>query len=82
MVPWDICVACTVHAGFYNSWTSAKSLVEAAIASARQTYPSYAIVSTGHSLGGAIATIAAADLRATSGYDVSLVRQTPPPIFV
>ncbi|EXJ55423.1 hypothetical protein A1O7_08350 [Cladophialophora yegresii CBS 114405] len=72
MVPWDICPLCTAHSGFLDSWTSVKPQIEGVLASARQSFPTYGIVATGHSLGGGIATLAAADLRKNSGYDVSL----------
>jgi hypothetical protein len=73
MVPWDICTLCTAHSGFLDSWTSVKPQIQGVLASARKSFPTYRIVATGHSLGGAIATLAAADLRENSGYDVSLV---------
>jgi predicted lipase len=72
MVPWSICPGCEAHSGFLASWNSAKSIVEGAVEGAIGTYPSYGIVATGHSLGGALATLAAADLR-NSGYGVDLV---------
>ena len=75
MVPWNICTLCTAHSGFLDSWNSAKPQIQAAIASARQSFPAYKIVATGHSLGGAVATLAAADLRQDLGYDVSLVSE-------
>ncbi|EHY54120.1 Lipase [Exophiala dermatitidis] len=72
LVSWSsICPGCTVHSGFLDSWTSVKPLIQNAVDGARAAYPNYAIVSTGHSLGGAIATLAAAGLR-TAGYGVSL----------
>jgi len=71
MVPWSLCAGCAVHAGFIDSWNSAKSLVQGAIDGARATYPSYNIIATGHSLGGALATLAAGDLR-QAGYGISL----------
>ena len=73
MVPWNICPLCTAHAGFLDSWNSVKPQIQGVLATATTTYPSYKIVATGHSLGGAIATLATADLRKNSGYDVSLV---------
>ncbi|EXJ92291.1 hypothetical protein A1O3_00841 [Capronia epimyces CBS 606.96] len=69
--PSTICTGCEVHTGFLDSWTSVKSLVQGAVETARTTYPSYGVVSTGHSLGAALATLAAADLR-NGGYGVSL----------
>lgn len=42
------------------------------IISARELYPSYSLVVTGHSLGAAIGTLAAANLR-NEGYTVTLV---------
>jgi putative lipase involved disintegration of autophagic bodies len=49
-----------------------KSRVQGAVDGARATYPSYKIVATGHSLGGALATLAAAELR-KAGYTIDLV---------
>ncbi len=74
MVPTNLCLLCTAHSGFLDSWNSVKPQIQAVLASARKSFPSYKIVATGHSLGGAVATLAAADLRKNSGYDVSLVR--------
>lgn len=55
---------CYVHTGFQNAWIEIGASVKAAIASAAKANPGYKIVSTGHSLGGAVATLAAAYLRA------------------
>jgi Lipase (class 3) len=74
-VAFPRCSGYAVHSGFYESWCAARGLVQAALANALRTYPGYSIVVTGHSLGGAIATIAAEDLR-VSGYPVSLVSET------
>lgn len=67
----DICSGCTAHRGFWNSWVDARDRVVAAVKQASTTYPTYQITVTGHSLGGAIATLAAAQLR-NSGYTVAL----------
>ncbi|KAB2579469.1 Lipase class 3 [Lasiodiplodia theobromae] len=74
-----ICSGCPAHSGFWNSWQEARSYVVAAVESARAANPSYQIVATGHSLGGAVATLAAADLR-NSGYNVVLYTYGAPRI--
>lgn len=71
-IPTDICPGCTVHQGFWNSWLEARPRILTAVKDAVARNPGYGIVSTGHSLGGAIATLAAANLR-NSGYTVALV---------
>ncbi|KIX92906.1 uncharacterized protein Z520_11382 [Fonsecaea multimorphosa CBS 102226] len=71
MEPWDVCDSCTAHSGFLDSWQTVKPQIQNVLANAKATYPSYQIISTGHSLGGAVATLAAADLR-SSGYDIAL----------
>ncbi|OJD40793.1 lipase class 3 [Diplodia corticola] len=74
-----ICDGCPAHSGFWNSWSEARSYVVDAIETAKAANPSYQIVATGHSLGGAVATLAAADLR-NSGYDVALYTYGAPRI--
>lgn len=54
---------CGAHSGFQNAWFEIATAAKAAIVSARTANPSYTVVSTGHSLGGAVATLAAAYLR-------------------
>ncbi|PHH61792.1 hypothetical protein CDD81_7956 [Ophiocordyceps australis] len=53
---------CLIHSGFLSAWQEVSSLVSNAIANLRSRNPSYSISITGHSLGGALATIAAAYL--------------------
>lgn len=55
---------CKVHSGFNEAWNQVKNSTLALVDAARQAYPNYTVVATGHSLGGAVATIAAAHLRA------------------
>jgi len=62
-VPTDICPGCTVDQGFYNSWLEARTGVLAVLKTTAAANPSYKVVIVGHSLGGAIAAIAAAELR-------------------
>jgi len=77
-IPTDLCDGCTVHQGFWNSWLEARPRILTAVKDAVAKNPGYAIVATGHSLGGAIATLCAAHLR-NNGYAVALVglRGTP-----
>ena len=72
-IPSDICPGCRVHQGFWRSWLEARPRILTAVEEAAAQNPGYSIVSTGHSLGGAIATLCAANLR-NSGYVVALVR--------
>ncbi|KPA78984.1 lipase precursor-like protein [Leptomonas pyrrhocoris] len=55
--------ACEVHTGFMLSYLSVCSEMHHAVQTLLGTYPNYGIVVTGHSLGGAMATLAAAGLQ-------------------
>jgi predicted lipase len=70
-VDTDLCTGCTAHAGFWTSWKESRTSVLNAVKTLSQSKPGYKIVATGHSLGGAIASLAAADLR-KGGYTVAL----------
>jgi thioesterase domain-containing protein len=72
-VPISGCAGCAGHQGFRQSWDDVKDKAIKAIKDAHASYPSYRILSTGHSLGAAVATLAALDLR-NSGLVVDLVR--------
>ncbi len=54
-----------VHKGFYEAYHETKNQLRNALEQAKQDNPSKGIWITGHSLGGAIATIAAAELFST-----------------
>lgn len=60
-----------VHKGFYEIWEAIKSDVEKAIDGIRSTYSSSAqVATTGHSLGAALAVLAAFDFESSDLYDV------------
>jgi hypothetical protein len=52
------CQNCTVHTGFYTSWSNTRELVMPLVLKAHEQYPSYAVTVVGHSLGGAVAAFA------------------------
>lgn len=54
---------CRVHAGFLNAWQNSEAAATAYIDASLAAHPGYSLVVTGHSLGAATATIAAAYLR-------------------
>lgn len=55
----DVCPNCKLHNGFYSAFNALKDDLFINIAILQQKYP-YSIIFTGHSLGGALAAIAAA----------------------
>lgn len=63
---------CKVHTGFAEAWDEIRGTVINAVRSARASNPGYRVVATGHSLGGAVATIGAAYLRAHEGVPVDV----------
>lgn len=54
---------CLVHAGFLLAWNSIEGQVVDAVSSALEQNPDFSVVVSGHSLGGAIASLAFARLR-------------------
>jgi len=65
------CSDCKLHRGFYDAFTEAFPPILASVTSLRAQYPSYKLVVTGHSFGGALATITATEFRRL-GYSVDL----------
>lgn len=57
------CRNCTVHAGFMTSWRNTRATVLRHVAAARDQFPGYQLVLVGHSLGGAVATLAGLEMQ-------------------
>jgi len=66
------CSGCKVHRGFLSAWIDSRDRVQSALSQLKNNHTDYSMIFTGHSLGGAIATLAAADLR-QKGYNIALV---------
>ena len=56
------CSRCKVHSGFNGAYEDLKNQVRSLVSAYRSSYPSAKLIMTGHSLGGAIASLAALDL--------------------
>jgi hypothetical protein len=59
----SFCSGCRTHSGFLEAWNEVQEGVINAVKDAQTQSPDYKVVATGHSLGGAMATVAAAALR-------------------
>jgi len=64
----DLCTDCKVHHGFLKCYTNTIDQVLTALSTVTKDYPNYEIIVTGHSLGGAIATLVTAKLYNTKLY--------------
>jgi hypothetical protein len=62
MTSYPLCLKCEVHQGFYYSSQSVKSDVIQWTQQLQRKFPSYEVIVTGHSLGGALATLTAVNL--------------------
>ncbi|KAJ5130152.1 uncharacterized protein N7515_006191 [Penicillium bovifimosum] len=62
------CKNCTVHAGFLSSWLNTRKTILPHLTAIRQKHPDYEITLVGHSLGGAVAALAALEMR-LKGFD-------------
>lgn len=71
--PRHECVNCTVHTGFFLSWRSARRVVLPKLRALKAQHPSLPVHLVGHSLGGAVACLAALELRLLLGWDDVLV---------
>ena len=73
------CHNCEVHAGFLNAEKSIIAELRASVASVSETYGTKSVKTTGHSLGAALAQLAAMDL-IRAGYNVSMINFGQPRI--
>lgn len=71
-----LCTGCEVHTGFWNDYQTVAATLQSQIDSAQKTYPGYALMITGHSLGGALALLSGTDLH-NKGYSLTIVRIGP-----
>jgi hypothetical protein len=58
-----------VHMGFLSSWRNARELVLPEVKELKVKYPTYPVQLVGHSLGGAVACLAALELKVSMGWD-------------
>ena len=63
-VDGDACQGCTVHAGFMAVWNATRQLIVPVLQQLVATHPQHQLVLAGHSLGGAIAGLAALEFKA------------------
>ncbi|KAK0121841.1 hypothetical protein ONS95_010121 [Cadophora gregata] len=62
---------CKIHRGFWHAWQDVESIVTNSVLRAVIEHPGYRVIATGHSLGGALAALAATSLR-NGGMSVDL----------
>ncbi|KAJ1331358.1 Lipase (class 3) [Microdochium nivale] len=67
--PLHRCANCTVHMGFLSSWKAARDDVLPTLKLLHDQYPDYPIYLLGHSLGGAVAALAALEIKVILGWD-------------
>jgi len=63
--PEHNCTNCTVHMGFLASWKNARKEIMPTLTDLREKHPDYPVYVIGHSLGGAVAALAALELKAS-----------------
>ncbi|KAL9115863.1 MAG: hypothetical protein Q9227_000231 [Pyrenula ochraceoflavens] len=70
------CQGCQVHGGYYLLWESILEQVNSTLQAQAAEYPDYEMVITGHSLGGSLASLAAAQFSLTPTLNTSLTLYT------
>ena len=68
-----LCRNCTVHRGFWESWNNTRTQVVPRLEYLRRIHPDYPIQLLGHSLGGAVAALAAIELKVSMGWQNIMV---------
>lgn len=76
-VPCPLTPSCKVHLSFFAAWEELSPTITAGITAAKAADPSYNLIITGYSLGGPVATLAAAYLRA-AGHEANLYTYSSP----
>lgn len=79
-MPIDLCLGCFSAAGYYTAWAEVRDDILHAVEETHGKYPDHNVVVTGHSLGGAIASMAVGYLR-DHGHIVDLVSPFYPITF-
>ena len=74
------CSGCEVHKGFYAAEQAVFPQVKYEVGRLLEKYPDYQVLVTGHSLGAALATLTAADLKLTGTDNVALFNYGSPRI--
>lgn len=67
--PSHECTNCTVHSGFLSTWQDAREEVIPKLVALHKKHPTYPVHLVGHSLGGAVACLAALELKVSLGID-------------
>ncbi|CRG92688.1 hypothetical protein PISL3812_09753 [Talaromyces islandicus] len=67
-----LCDSCLAEFGFWSSWEVVREPISAVIKESLSTYPDYELIVVGHSLGAAVATLAATDLRSKGHLSTAL----------
>lgn len=57
------CLLCMVHSGFFGAWNAVKTTVLNTVQAQHTAHPTFSVVVTGHSLGGALTPLAALSIK-------------------